>query len=150
MFSPGSRAVFRETMNAELDRLDVGMRFVSGEDTKLLTQKSRAKSPSPLPDPAVSAEFLTETTTENFKHVAIPPMETPTKVRSRGGSFGYGVSRGESSAAPAFMSRGGYGYWSRGGAGASLPGSVPGSGPGSVPGSVPGRGGRPKGKGRGT
>ena len=36
MFSPGSKAVFRDTMNAELDRLELGMKFVSREPTKRL------------------------------------------------------------------------------------------------------------------
>lgn len=138
LFSPDSRTVFRDTMNAELDRLELGIKFVAGKSVKRLTEKARAKSFSPVADPAVNAEFFIETIIEIFKHVAIPPPETPTKVRPRGGSYGYGGSRGEfSAAAAASVSRAGCGE-SRGGSVSSLPG--------------PARGGhllgRPKGEGR--
>lgn len=44
LFSPVSRAVFRDTMNAELDRLDLGMQFVEGKSVrKCDSRKERTK-----------------------------------------------------------------------------------------------------------
>lgn len=72
-------------MNAELNRLNVEMKFVEKKSMKRITHKEREKSVSPVAG-SVSDGFFIETIIEMFKHVLIPqPSKTSTKARSRGG-----------------------------------------------------------------
>ena len=82
-FNPNSKIVFKNTMNAESNRLNLRLRFVFETSMSRVTEKSRQKSLSFSSVSSVSTSFFTETTVKMFKHVQIPPPQTPTPARGR-------------------------------------------------------------------